>query len=331
MVRHVPALGGLLALGGCSLLFDATDLTGGSGDESGPTDGALTATGATGPTTTSSGGGGNVTSSTSSTGSSTAGGEGAGGEGAAGTSTAGAGGDGGAGGGGGVPCGDRFCETVGADAERCFDFDGADPLAGLEAWDPDSATITTTVETVEEPVSSCPRAVASRVEEVGSDERAFAFLGFDLPLGADAFVWSFAVHRLTSESDSSGNTIAHLSWDSGDTLCQVLIQMRDTGPTEGRVNVYSQAYDGTTWQPVGSCSLVLPHRTLGEWTQVEVEVDLAATGTVTLRADGVDASTVLDPMCGPSTTHYDLDVGHHFSNRVQSTVFDDITVRYPGG
>lgn len=316
-----------MLLGGCSLLFDATDLTAGRDGDGLPGSGSSWS-GATAPSVTSGGGEGGVRSTGGGDpGTTVASSAGPGG----GHGGGGATGGGSAGGGGGGACGPRFCETIGADAAFCFDFDGGDPFAELEAWHPDSRDVTAIVETVEEPALSCPRAVASRIEEVASGARAFAFIGFDVPQGSDAFVWSFAVQRITTQDDTSSNTIAQMSWESGETPCQLLVQMRDISPTEGRVSVYTQGHDGSNWLAVGSRSLTLPQRTLGRWAQVEVDVDLDVTGTITIRADGVEGTTPIDAMCGPSSTHYDLDIGHHFTNRVQASVLDDVTVRWTDG
>ena len=73
------------------------------------------------------------------------------------------------------------------------------PLAGAEIYEPEGDNVTTTIEVVDAPTHSCPGAVSIRVASTGPFTPTNAVLGRDLAPGNDHFVWSFWVHRVSTD------------------------------------------------------------------------------------------------------------------------------------
>lgn len=310
----------LVGLASCSLAFDATDLTGGRDATSGAS--GATTSGSTTGGTGGDGGGGPTSAATTSTG----GGDGGGGASPPGTTSGG--GDGGGGGAGaGDPCSPRFCEADGADATWCWDFDGPDPLGDAEIYEPDGASFTTTVAVVGDPIRSCPGALEVRIENDGSMPSTYAVFGGDLPAGNDDFTWSFWIQRISTEDEDMLDPVAIVHWASGDE-CQAFVFMKEE-PGGGRVRLFTQGYDGAAWVGTGSVDILVPHPTIGQWTHVEVEVDLddEQEPKMTLRVDGEDEDVPIDALCGPAVDHYSVEIGNFFMSREHHAAYDDVTLR----
>lgn len=319
---RVAYLGALaVACGACSLAFDATDLTDGRGTTAAGTGGA-TSTATTSAIAGGAGGAGGDGDGAASPSATTGGGGG----GDTGTS-GGAAGEGGAGG-GNTPCTPTFCETEGADATWCKDFDGENPLGGVQSYEPDGDTVTTTIEVVDDPTHSCPSAVSVRVEADGAFDPTYAVLGVDVPVGDDRFTWSFWVHRVSTGDDLWLAPTAFVAWTSGvDTGCQAYLFMRDEDG-QSRVRFYTQGYDGGGWVGTGEADVFAAHPSIGAWTHVEMDVDLTTDpGSFVLRVDGEETGFAVDALCGPSIDGYEARVGSFYTEHPHATVYDDVTLR----
>ncbi len=315
-----------MGLPACSIAFDTDPLR--AGDGGGSADAAAssaasasTSTSATTTTTGSSGGAASSSGISASSGTTSEGGAGGGdGEGGAGTGGAGEMGGGGSGG-----CtGPTFCETDGADAVLCFDFDGVDPLEGLSTFEPDAPPETvSTITVVDEPSVSCPNALATRVEAAA--DYTFAMAGFDVPSEMGHFVWAFDVQR--EPSDVAGfMSVAILQWETAGTPCQAFVMLRDDDAGQGEAAYYSQYNDGMAWIGGDFLTASLPHPTAGSWSHVKLDADLVA-GTILVQVEDEVFDGQLDTMCGVADDHVDVDVGINYSDQVQGLLFDNITLR----
>lgn len=336
----VGPVGLLLCVTSCSLAFDVDGLRAGDDASSASSDAGPSASSASTSIASSTGsgdGGDGPTTSASTSASSGSGGDGGDASTSSAASTASAGGDGaggsggnvgiGGGGSGGGCSGVRWCDREGASADLCFDFDGAQPLAGLDVYDPDPVGVSTEVDVVQDPTLSCPNALRTRVLAASDSERAYAMVGPDL--AADQghhFIWEFSVMRIAvAEERPTTRTVAILSWEHLGAICQALIQMKDVGGAGG-ISAYAQGNDGSGWVGVGYASIAVDHPTIGEWTRVTFEIDTEA-GQLRVAAGDSDEITDLDALCGPADAHYDIDVGPHYTDVEQENVYDDVTVR----